>query len=318
MRKLSDLKELIGNTPLVEILYTYNNKRRKAYMKAEWFNLTGSIKDRVAYNILNMAIKEGKLKRNQTIVETTSGNMGISISALGTYLGHKVVVFMPKNMSDERKNLLINYNAKLYLTKDFKSAFRKAKSFAKKNNAFMTEQFSNINNTLSHEKGVAKEIKRQLGYNFDCVVAGVGTSGTIMGLANAFKNKGKRVYAVEPKSSLLLTLGNSIGEHKIQGLSDEIIPKIYNKDMIDAILPIEDDDAIAMANKLCSLGLGVGVSGGANFLGCVLSGEDVCVSVFPDDNKKYLLGVKENKVSKLVDSIKIKGIKVVKKNQKNF
>lgn len=312
MKKITDLKNLIGNTPLIEITYVYKNKKRKAFMKAEWFNLTGSIKDRVAYNILYQAIKRKELLKNQEIVETTSGNMGISLSALGAYLGYKVVIFMPSSMSEERKKILKNYGAKLYLTKDFESAFRKAKKYAEKNNAYMPSQFSNFDNALSHKRGVAKEIVDMIDYNFDSVVAGVGTSGTIMGLSLAFKGRGKKIYAVEPKRSLLLSLGKTCGSHQIQGLADDIVPSLYNKDMIDGIISIDDSDAIAMAEKFGKLGLGVGVSGGANFLGCVLCGGNVSVSVFPDDNKKYLQNNVKPTETKLVKSIKIKRIRVLK------
>lgn len=312
MRKIVDLKHLIGNTPIIEIKYKYNGKNRISYMKAEWFNLTGSIKDRVAYTILDNAIKREELSKNQEIVETTSGNMGISIAALGGYIGHKVTIFMPENMSDERKKILTNYGAKLYLTKDFKTAFKKADEYAIKHNAYKTNQFSNVDNVLSHKLGIAQEIERQIGLNFDSVVAGVGTSGTIMGLADAFKKKDKKVYAVEPKGSLLLSLGKSHGKHKIQGLSDDVIPELYNKDMIDKIISIDDNDAIAMANKLAKFGIGVGISGGANFLGCVLSCDRVCVSIFPDDNKKYLLSSKNTMPSELVNAIEIKEIRVIK------
>lgn len=312
MRKLFDLKHLIGNTPIIEIKYSYKNKNRTAYMKAEWFNLTGSIKDRVAYNILSKAIKRGELKQGQPIVEVTSGNMGISLSAIGGYLGHKVVVFMPENMSEERKKILLSYGAELHLTKDFKSAFNEAEEYVKAYNAYRTNQFDNIENTLTYKNTLAKEIVGQIGCNFDSVVAGVGTSGTIMGLSSVFKKLGKKIYAVEPKSSSLLSMGKSMGKHKIQGLSDDIVPSLYKKENIDGVISIEDDDAIAMAHKLGKYGLGVGVSGGANFLGCVLSENKISVSIFPDDNKKYLQNYKNNVTTKLVNAIKIKGIRVIK------
>ena len=312
MKNLNLLQESIGNTPIIEIRYVFNGENRVSYMKAEWYNLTGSIKDRVAFNIIKTAIKRGELKPGQTIVETTSGNMGISLCALGAFLGYKVVIFMPKNMSEERKRLLELYAAEIHLTNNFNEAFIKAREYSIKNNCYMTNQFENIDNMLAHKNWLGKEIENQIGLNFSCIVAGVGTSGTLMGLAKKFKTK--KVFAVEPKNSSLLSLGVSKGEHQIQGLSDDIIPKLYDKNLIDGIIGIEDNDAILMAKKFNKLGLGVGISGGANFLGTVLANEKVAVSVFPDDNKKYLsIDVNVNK-SELVESIKITSIKFIKKS----
>jgi len=318
MKNLNFLKNSIGNTPIIEIKYVFKGESRVSYMKAEWYNLTGSIKDRVAFNIIKNAIKMGELKPGQSIVETTSGNMGISLCALGSFLGYKVVIFMPSSMSEERKKLLMFYGAEIHLTKDFNEAFDSAKKYAIKNNSYMPNQFENINNMLIHKNQLGKEIENQIGLNFSCVVAGVGTSGTLMGLAHRFKNKNKKVFAVEPKNSSLLSLGVSSGKHKIQGLSDDIIPKLYNKDMVDGVISVKDDDAILMVKKFNSLGLGVGISGGANFLGTVLSGEKVALSVFPDDNKKYLSIDNNIKKSELVEAIKISSIKFIKKSKKNF
>ena len=290
-RNIEDLKNMIGHTPLVKIFYKYQGKERSSYFKAEWFNLSGSIKDRVAFGIIENAYKTGKLKPGQTIVETTSGNMGLSFCAVGAFLGHKVVIFMPEFMSKERKDLIRLYGAELVLGKSFTSCFEMAEEYAKNNNAFMPKQFENEFNVLAQMHTTAVEIAEQTDDFITGCVAGVGTGGTIIGLSKYFKsiNNNIKAFAVEPKQSSLLTLGRSKGKHKIQGLSDEIIPAIYDKNFVDEIIGVNDYDAIAMAQKLSmQLGLPVGISGGANFLGSVLTGLNNTVSVFADDNKKYL------------------------------
>ncbi len=312
--KISNLKKLIGNTPLVQIKYKYLGKIRNAYFKLEYYNLTGSAKDRVALSILTNALLDGSLKPNQTIVETTSGNMGISFSAIGSYLGHKVVIFMPKHLSDERKALLKLYGAELHLTNDFNEAFVKAKEYAKTHNAYLTKQFDNIYNVQAHYTTTAVEIA-QVVPSPKYFLAGVGTAGTLMGVGSYLKNKyGTKVIALEPLSSKILSLGVSLGHHKLQGLSDEIVPSIYDPSLVDSIVSVADNDAIAMAQKLArELGLGVGISSGANFVGCVLTGKNNVISVFTDDNKKYLsCDLVKPTQSHLVDNIELLGMKVLK------
>ena len=306
LQKLKSIKKLIGNTPLIKITYKYNNEIRDMHAKLEWYNLSGSIKDRPAYYIIKNAYKQKKLKENQTICEVTSGNMGISICAISKLTNNPVVICMPKSMSSERKQLLKLYGAKLELVEDFKQAFKKAEEY-KKQGAFLPYQFENKNNTLSHYKTTATEILKKLD-SVPCFVSGVGTGGTLIGIGTHLKEKcNTKVVAIDPKESQLLTQGKSMGKHQIQGISDEIIPKIYKKDIVDQIIQISSTDAIAMSKKLSSdLGLGVGISSGANFLGCVLSNINNATTVFADDNKKYLtLLNKNNKKSKIVDKIKL-------------
>ncbi len=306
LQKLKSIKKLIGNTPLIKITYKYNNEIRDMHAKLEWYNLSGSIKDRPAYYIIKNAYKQKKLKENQTICEVTSGNMGISICAISKLTNNPVVICMPKSMSSERKQLLKLYGAKLELVEDFKQAFKKAEEY-KKQGAFLPYQFENKNNTLSHYKTTATEILKKLD-KVPCFVSGVGTGGTLIGIGTHLKEKcNTKVVAIDPKESQLLTQGKSMGKHQIQGISDEIIPKIYKKDIVDQIIQISSTDAIAMSKKLSSdLGLGVGISSGANFLGCVLSNINNATTVFADDNKKYLtLLNKNNKKSKIVDKIKL-------------
>lgn len=316
MRKLEDLKKLIGNTPLIEIKYNHNGVDRLGYFKAEWFNLSGSIKDRVAYSIIENSYISGDLTPGQTIVETTSGNMGLSFCALGSYLGHKVVIFMPEFMSKERKDLTKLLGGELVFGSGFKELFKKAEIYAKENNAFLPHQFANKNNIGAHVDTTAREIDIQLNGDVNAVVAGVGTGGTLIGLAKYFKNKDANIksFAIDPKQSSLLTFGHSIGKHRIQGLSDEIIPAIYDKNFVDEVIRVDDKDAIAMAQKLSKeLGLPVGISGGANFVGSVLTGLDRTVSVFADDSKKYLSTDLAAPIrTELVDSIKLLSMKAIR------
>lgn len=311
MNKLNEVKRLIGNTPLIEVSYSYKGKVKTVLAKLEWYNLSGSIKDRPAYEIIKTAYEKGELKEGQTICETTSGNMGISISAIARLINNPVVICMPKFMSEERKELLKLYGAKLELTENFIEAFKKAEEY-KKNGAYLTYQFENDNNPKAHFNGTAKEIFSKL-KDIPYFVSGVGTGGTLMGIGSFLKSKlGTKIVALDTKEASLLTFGRSMGKHKIQGLSDEIIPKIYDRSLVDSIIQISSDDAVCMAQKLCKeLGLGVGISSGANFLACVLTG-DRAVTVFADDNKKYLsTDLSGNLKSDLVDEIKLIGYKVL-------
>ena len=315
-RTLENLSGLIGGTPLVKITYKYNGQIRNAYMKAEWFNMSGSIKDRVAYSIIEHAYKTGALKKGQEIIETTSGNMGLSFCALGAFLGHPVKIFMPEFMSKERKDLIKLFGGELVFGKSFTELFESAKEYAKENDVFTPLQFENQFNVEAHIKTTGPEIDRQADNKIEAVVAGVGTGGTLIGLSKYFKAKNPNVkgFAVEPQQSSLLSFGKSKGKHRIQGLSDEIIPPIYNKHFVDKVIGVDDSDAIAMAQKLSKeLGLPVGISGGANFLGCVLCGVDNAASVFADDNKKYLSTDLANPIkTSLTESIEFLEIKTFK------
>ena len=315
-RTLENLRGLIGGTPLVKITYKYNGQIRNAYMKAEWFNMSGSIKDRVAYSIIEHAYKTGALKKGQEIIETTSGNMGLSFCALGAFLGHPVKIFMPEFMSKERKDLIKLFGGELVFGKSFTELFESAKEYAKENDVFTPLQFENQFNVEAHIKTTGPEIDRQADNKIEAVVAGVGTGGTLIGLSKYFKAKNPNVkgFAVEPQQSSLLSFGKSKGKHRIQGLSDEIIPPIYNKHFVDKVIGVDDSDAIAMAQKLSKeLGLPVGISGGANFLGCVLCGVDNAASVFADDNKKYLSTDLANPIkTSLTESIEFLEIKTFK------
>ena len=305
--KFNSLEKLIGKTPLIRITYKYKGEIKTCCCKAEWYNLSGSIKDRVAYYILKKAYEDNSLKENQTIVEVTSGNMGIAFAAVSRYLGNKMIAVLPKFMSEERFKILKMYGAELDLTDGFKEAFEKAETYKDKN-CFLPYQFENKYNALAHYLTTAPEIEVQTD-KYPCFVAGVGTAGTLNGCGKYFKEKyNSKVFALEPLQSSILTLGKSLGSHQIQGLSDEIIPGLYPKEIVDEIIRVDDNDAICMAQKLAKeFGIGVGISAGANFLGCVISGYDGALTVFADDNKKYLsTALSDNSLhSDFVDSIEL-------------
>ncbi len=310
-RKFACIKKLTTNTPMLEITYRFLGHYHKAYIKCEWYSLTGSIKDKVAYQIFYDAYKDDKLHIGDKIVEVSSGNMGISICAVANILGNPVTIIMPKNMSEERKRLIRLFGATLVETDDFRSAFALCEEY-KTNGYFCTEQFANTSNIKAHTLFTAREIKTKLkNKNVYSFVAGVGTSGTLSGVGTALKKSiGTKIVAIEPSSARILSNIPPFCHHRIQGISDEIVPNLYDEGIIDEIIPISDKDAIAMSQKLCTtLSLPIGISAGANFLGCVLSEKDA-VTTFADDNKKYLSTDLSTPVhTPLVDSIELIGMK---------
>ena len=297
---------LIGHTPMIKITYRYKEKESNIYAKLEMFNVTGSIKDRVAYYIIKNAKEKRILKDNMPIIEATSGNTGISLSALGAYYKHPVYIFMPDWASKERIKLMKLYGADITLISKEEGGFIKcveeAKKLAKALNGFLANQFENEDNVLAHYETTGKEILEQLEENkIGGFVSGVGTGGTLMGIGKRLKeaNNKIKVYALEPEKMPILSNGEILGQHKIEGIGDDFVPDIFNRNagIIEKdILLINDEDAMNMARKLAKeLGLGVGISSGANFIGAVLSQERLeknrkgnMVTVFADDNKKYL------------------------------
>lgn len=288
----------IGNTPLIKIRYSYKGKENNIYSKLESYNITGSIKDRIAYYIIKKAYDEGKLKKGMKIVEATSGNTGISLAAMGAYFGNPVHIFMPDWVSMERLNLMKMYNAEVTLISreegGFKQALEEAKEYASNNGAFLSNQFENENNILAHYETTGKEIIDKLGKNISGFVSGIGTGGTLMGIAKRLKENDPKVkiYALEPDKMPLLSQNKIIEQHKIEGIGDDFIPKIVDKEKIDKIILVNDEDSINMARMLAKhLGLGVGISSGANMIASILAKEENngnIVTVFADDNKKYL------------------------------
>jgi cysteine synthase A len=295
---------LIGNTPLLAIELRYRGEPRVIHAKAENLNLTGSIKDRMALHILRKAYAIGALEPGGLVVEATSGNTGISVSAIGRALGHPVTIFMPDWMSRERIELIQSLGAKIELVSreegGFLGSIERAEQLADKTpGAFLPRQFSNEDNIEAHAETTGPEIWWQSVFHYlrpDAFVAGVGTGGTIMGVGKYLKQRHPQVklHPLEPANSPTLSTGRKVGKHRIQGISDEFIPPIIDLDSLDEVVSVDDGDAIIMARQLAhDLGLGVGISSGANFLGALeiqnrLGAEVLVVTVLPDDNKKYL------------------------------
>lgn len=292
------MNKIIGNTPLIKIYYEYNNKIKYLYTKLEYYNFTGSIKDRVALYMIKNAKQRGELKENMPIIEATSGNTGISISALGKIYNHKVYIFMPDWVSKERIALIKSYGADVILISRRNGGFKKclieAEKLANKINGYWTNQFSNKDNFLAHYETTGREIALKINERIGGFVSGVGTGGTLMGTSTKLKEKFKniKIAAIEPEKMPIISEGKIISGHKIEGIGDDFVPELLDKDKIDKIYLINDDDAIAMAKDLSKyLGLGVGISSGANFLGAVMLGDEEnlpIVTIFADDNKKYL------------------------------
>ena len=288
------MKELIGNTPLIKIKYKYQNQIKNVYAKLEYYNLTGSIKDRMAYYIILKSYQNNKLKQNQPIIEATSGNTGISLAAIGAYFKNPVYIFMPDWVSQERKKIMEKYGAKVYLvTKEeggFIECIKRANELAKQLNGFRPNQFENkLNEEINYLTTAQEIIDKNIKIN--AFISGVGTGGTLMGIGKKIKEKYKtsQIIAIEPENLPIISKNKVYGQHKIEGIGDEFVPKLLDKNIIDNIILINDEDAINMTNLLAQkLGLGVGISSGANFLGAVLTNLDNVVTVFPDDLKKYL------------------------------
>ncbi len=301
---INDLSALIGNTPLLEICYHLNGKPGRIFAKYELMNMTGSIKDRMAAHIIRRAYQSGTLKPHDTIVETSSGNTGISFAAIGRALGHPVRIFMPDWMSRERVQLIRNFGAWVVPVSreqgGFVGAIDSAELYAgEHDHVFLPRQFAHPANAEAHRLTTGPEIERQLamfGHTADVFVAGVGTGGTVMGVGDYLRRGGRpvHVHPLEPANSPTLRTGCKEGKHRIQGISDEFIPAIVQLDELDEVIDTWDGDAILMAQKLCAeLGLAVGISSGANIIGAIqlserYGPEAIIVTVLPDSNKKYL------------------------------
>jgi cysteine synthase A len=302
--RFKQLKHMIGNTPLLAIRFAFRGQERVVYAKAEHLNMTGSIKDRMAFHILKKAYQENRMQPGDTIVEATSGNTGISFAAIGRALGHPVVIYIPDWLSKERLALIRSFGAKIVTVSreegGFVGSIRMTEEFARREpTVFLPSQFDNLANIEAHEQTTGPEIWWQLHSHSirpDAFVAGVGTGGTIMGTGRYLRrhDPAVKLYPLEPAESPTLSTGFRVGQHRIQGVSDEFIPSILKLEELDPVVSVSDGDSILMAQRLAAtLGLGVGISSGANFLGALmvqneLGLEAVVTTVFPDDNKKYL------------------------------
>jgi cysteine synthase A len=301
--KFAHLWHLVGNTPMLELHYTYKGNPGKIYVKCEHYNLTGSVKDRMALNILFEAYKNCAIKPGDTIAEATSGNTGIAFAAIGKALGHTVKIVMPNWLSKERIDIIRSMGAEVVLVSKeeggFLGSIKMCEELAAKGGVFLPRQFENRYNEEAHEKTTGMEIWEQLhkaGLKPDAFVAGVGTGGTVMGVGRRLKehNPSIKIHPLEPAESPTLTTGYKVGSHRIQGISDEFIPEIVKLNELDEVIQANDGDAIIMAQKLAKeLGLAVGISSGANVIGAIklkekMGVESVVVTLLCDSNKKYL------------------------------
>ena len=288
--------KLIGNTPMIKIDYEYEGKEGSIYTKLEYYNYSGSIKDRIASYIIEKEKENGTLKDGQAIVEVTSGNTGIAFSAMGALHGHDVHIFMPDWVSLERRKLIEMFGANVHLVSKeeggFKRALELAEEFALENDAYRPLQFDNKFNVEAQYKTTGQEIIDKIP-DVNAFVSGIGTGGTLMGIGKRLKdnNPNSKVFALEPSTLSILKMGMEEGSHMIEGIGDDFIPGIVDKNLIDDIVLIDDCDAINMAKRIAKeFGLGIGISSGANFLASVImDNEDLkMATVFPDDNKKYI------------------------------
>ena len=295
---------LVGRTPLLAVRYRFMGREGCIHVKAENFNLTGSVKDRMALHIMRKAYALGTLRPGAPIAEASSGNTGISFAALGRAMGHQVTIFMPDWVRPERSEIITSLGGRVQRVScqggGFKECIRRARELAARNpGCFLPCQYSNRDNILSHQEGTGPEIRFQLGnlgLRPDAFVAGVGTGGTIMGVGSYLKSRNScvRIHPLEPTSSPILSKNCAASPHRIEGFADRSVTSLVNLDELEAPMAIPDGDAILMAQKLASrLGLGVGISSGANFLGAIriqeqMGAKAVVVTLFPDDNRKYL------------------------------
>lgn len=263
----NNILDLIGNTPLLSL---EESTGCNLYAKAEFLNPGGSIKDRIALNMIEEAEKSGKLRPGMTIIEPTSGNTGIGLALCGVRKGYKVIIVMPENMSEERKKIIKALGAELVLTPPHLSiggSVDKAMELASSSDEyFVPQQFENLANPNAHYKSTAVEIVEQLGKKIDVFVSGIGSGGTLQGIAAYLleKNPECKIVAVEPKNVSAL-LGHEPGLHQIQGIGDGFVPAVLDTSIITDIIEVTDEDAISTARQLAKVqGLLVGTSSGAN------------------------------------------------------
>ena len=302
--RLRSIHALVGETPAVEIRCRAKGAELTIVAKLESRNLTGSIKDRMALHVLELAYEHGALQPGQTIVEATSGNTGIAFAAIGRALGHPVRIYMPDWMSRERTLLIRGLGAGVVpVSADeggFVGCIDKAAAWGEEHgDCFLPKQFESPANAAAHEHSTGPELLaqcRESGHALSAFVAGVGTGGTVMGVGRYLRRAlgDIPIHPLEPANSPTLRTGEKAGHHRIQGISDEFIPPIIDFAELDEIVDVWDGDAIRMAQRLSAeLGLGVGISSGANFLGAVqvalhTEPAGAVATVFPDCNKKYL------------------------------
>ncbi len=296
---ISKTGNLIFNTPLVRLNRIVGRGCAEILAKVEGANPSGSVKDRVCMAMIEAAEKKGQLKKGYTIVEATSGNTGISLAFVSAIKGYKLLLTMPDNCSVERIALLKLYGADIELTpstEGMPGAIRKAEQLVEKhNNYFMPQQFNNIANPEIHRKTTAEEIWQATNGELDVFISGVGTGGTITGVGEVFKERKKdiQIVAVEPKSSAVLS-GGRAGPHNIPGIGPGFVPKILNKEIIDRIIPVTDEDAFNTSVRIAKEeGLLVGISSGAVTFAALHIAKELgkgkrVVIILPDNGERYL------------------------------
>lgn len=294
----NNVTELIGNTPLVRLNNLVSETDAEVILKLESFNPGGSIKDRIAFNMISEAEKSGEIEPGGVLVEPTSGNTGIGIAMVGAAKGYKVILTMPESMSEERKKMLKAYGAELILTpasEGMNGAISKAKEIAAERNGFIPSQFDNPANPDIHRKTTAEEIITETHGKIDYFVAGVGTGGTITGTGEKLKEiiNNLKVVAVEPENSAVIS-GEDAGPHKIQGIGAGFIPGVLNTDIIDRVEKIKNEEAFQTAKDLAvKEGIFAGISTGAAVAAALklakeLDQEQRIVVIAPDTGERYL------------------------------
>ena len=289
--------DLIGKTPIMKINNMVDKDCADVYVKLEKFNPGGSAKDRAALGMVEEAEKQGLLKEGYTIVEPTSGNTGIGLAFIGRLKGYKVIIVMPETMSKERRDLIKAYGAELILTegsKGMQGAIEKAMEYKDKEGYFIPQQFENEANTKKHYETTAEEIYEDLS-DLDYVVAGVGTGGTIVGVAKKLKEKNKNIkaIAIEPKTSAVIE-GGKPGPHNIQGIGAGFIPSIYDGSVIDEVIAVSDEDSIKTAMEFVEKeGVLLGISSGAAIYAAIEIAKKIgkgkkVLAIAPDGGEKYI------------------------------
>lgn len=296
----NDITELMGNTPLVKLSKITKDVEAEIVGKLEFFNPTGSIKDRIGVSMITEAEKKGFLKKDSVVVEPTSGNTGIALAFVCAVKGYRLVLTMPDTMSIERRKMLEAFGAEIVLTpgsEGMKGAIKKAEEIVKKNcKAFMPQQFNNPANPEIHRKTTALEIWKDTDGKVDILVSGVGTGGTITGVAEVIKKRKPsfKAIAVEPANSPVLS-GGEPGPHKIQGIGAGFVPDVLNRDIIDEIIKVTNEDAMICARRLAKEeGIFAGISSGAAVWAAIKVAKrkenkgKLIVVIFPDLGDRYL------------------------------